>query len=217
MPGPRQTHALLGPAYTNRAIETALHSAGADYTTPPEIAAAAARLLADGKIIGWHQGRAEAGPRALGARSILADPRAVAARDRVNRDIKRRGLWRPLAPSMLDLGPWTTTPNAPAEFMIVAHDTTTRARQQIPAVVHADGTTRPHRVDPDVQPAYARLLEAFEAETGIGVVLNTSFIGPGEPIVETPADALRTGASLGLDALVIGDYLITPPHASTRR
>ncbi|MFD4406586.1 carbamoyltransferase [Nocardia sp. NPDC058499] len=216
MPGPHQTHALLGPAYDNHAIETALHAVGANYTTPPDIAAAAARLLADGRVIGWHQGRAEAGPRALGARSILADPRTTALRDRINRDIKRRELWRPLAPSMLDLAPWTTTPDGPAEFMIVAHDATPQAQQHIPGVVHADGTLRPQRVTPDNQPTYARLLHAFEAETGIGVVLNTSFNVPGEPIVESPADALRSGARLGLDALVIGDYLTIPPQNTTR-
>lgn len=217
VPGPRQTHTLLGPDYDNHAIETALQTAGADYTTPPDIATAAARLLADGKVIGWHQGRAEAGPRALGARSILADPHTTASRDRINRDIKRRELWRPLAPSMLDLGPWTTTPDGPAECMIVAHDATPRARQQIPGVVHVDGTLRPQRVDPDLQPAYARLLHAFAAETGIAVVLNTSFNGPGEPIVGSPADALSSGARLGLDAIVIGDYLITPPPSSSTR
>lgn len=211
VPGPRQTHTLLGPAYDNRTIETALHAAGTDYTTPPDIAAEAARLLADGKVIGWHHGRAEAGPRALGARSILADPRTTALRDRINRDIKRREMWRPLAPSMLDLGGWTTSPDGLAEFMIVAHDATVGARQQIPGVVHVDGTLRPHRVDEHQQPVYARLLNAFKDETGIGVLLNTSYNGPGEPIVATPADALRSGAGLGLDAIVIGDYLITAP------
>ncbi|WP_067885364.1 carbamoyltransferase family protein [Nocardia vaccinii] len=217
VPGPRQTQALLGPAYDNHAIETALHAAGADYTTPGDIALAAARLLADGKVIGWHQGRAEAGPRALGARSILADPRSTALRDRVNRDIKHRELWRPLAPSMLDLGSWTSTPDGPAEFMVVAHNATPQARQQIPAVVHVDGTLRPQRVDPDLQPAYARLLHGFAVETDIDCVLNTSFNGPGEPIVGSPADALRSGARLGLDAIVIGDYLIDTPQSSTLR
>ncbi|MEW1739295.1 carbamoyltransferase C-terminal domain-containing protein [Nocardia beijingensis] len=212
VPGPRQTHALLGPAFDNHAIETALHATGAAYTTPPDIATAAARLLADGKVIGWHQGRSEAGPRALGARSILADPRTTTTRDRINLEVKRREYWRPLAPSMFDLAPWTTTPNGPAEFMIVAHDATPDAQQEIPGVVHVDGTLRPQRVDPDLQPEYARLLHAVEAETGIAVVLNTSFNGPGEPIVNSPADALRSGAQLGLDAIVIGDYLITPPQ-----
>ncbi|WP_280495740.1 carbamoyltransferase family protein [Nocardia farcinica] len=218
VPGPRQAHAFLGPAYDNHAIETALHDAGANFTTPPDIAATAARLIAEGKVIGWHQGRAEAGPRALGARSILADPRTTRLRDRINRDIKHRELWRPLAPSMLDPTGWTTTPDGPAEFMIVAHEATPRARQQIPGVVHADGTLRPQHVDPAHQPEYARLLHALEAETGIGVVLNTSYNGPGEPIVDTPADALASGARLGLDALVIGDYLVTtPPSAPTHQ
>ncbi|WP_280299437.1 carbamoyltransferase family protein [Nocardia abscessus] len=215
VPGPRQTHALLGPSFDNRAIETALHTAGVAYSTPSDIAVTAARLLAEGKVIGWHHGRAEAGPRALGARSILADPRTTALRDRINLAVKRREFWRPLAPSMLELGAWTTTPSAPAEFMTVAHDATPAARQQIPGVVHVDGTMRPQRVDPGLQPAYARLIQAFEAETGIGVVLNTSFNGPAEPIVHSPADALRSGARLGLDAIVIGDYLITSPQSSS--
>lgn len=217
IPGPRQTHALLGPAHNNHTIEAALHALGADYTTPADIATTAAHLLADGKVIGWHHGRSETGPRALGARSILADPRTIATRDRINREIKRREPWRPLAPSMLDPAPWTTSPNAPAEFMIVAHHATPEAQQQIPAVVHIDGTLRPQRVDPALQPAYARLLQAFEAETGIGVVLNTSFNGPGEPIVESPVDALSTAVRLGLDALVIGDYLIDTPAAKLIR
>ncbi|RBO85288.1 carbamoyltransferase family protein [Nocardia puris] len=213
VPGARQTFPLLGPEHSNHDVEAALHELGAVYSTPDDIATTAAQLLARGKIIGWHQGRSEAGPRALGARSILADPRSPLRRDRINREIKRRESWRPLAPSMLDLTRWTITPHGPAEAMIVAHDATEAARQHVPAVVHADATLRPQLVDPARQPGYARLLTAFAYETGVDVLLNTSFNGPGQPIVETPVDALTTAAALGLDAVVIGDYLITPPAA----
>ncbi|MBF6137777.1 hypothetical protein IU501_32930 [Nocardia otitidiscaviarum] len=215
VPGPRQQHTLLGPDHTNAEVETALATVGARYSTPADIAAAAARRIAAGQVIGWFCGRAEAGPRALGARSILADPRSTALRDRINRDVKRREMWRPLAPSMLDLAPWTTTPHAPAEFMIVAHDATDTARQHLPGVVHVDGTLRPQRVDPRSQPVYARLLHEVAGETGHPVVLNTSFNGPGEPIVGSPADALASAARLGLDAVVLGDYLVEPPASNT--
>ncbi|MGW4368099.1 carbamoyltransferase family protein [Nocardia takedensis] len=212
-PSPRQTHTLLGPGYDNAAIETALRATGAHYTARADIATSVAQRIARGQVIGWLQGRAEAGPRALGARSILADPRSTALRDRINRDIKRREMWRPLAPSMLDLTPWTTTPHAPADFMIIAHHATDDARRDLPGVVHVDGTLRPQRVDPTIQPTYARLLRAVESETGHPVLLNTSFNGPGEPIVGSPADALATGARIGLDALALGDYLIDLPTA----
>ena len=208
VPGPRQTHTLLGPDHDDTAIETALHAIGARYSSRADIAPSVARRIARGQVIGWFQGRAEAGPRALGARSILADPRSPALRDRINRDIKRREMWRPLAPSMLDLRQWTTTPHAPAEFMVIAHEATDTARRHLPGVVHVDGTLRPQLVDPRIQPTYARLLQAVESETGHAVVLNTSFNGPGEPIVGSPEDALATGARLGLDAVAVGDYLI---------
>ncbi|MFJ9370536.1 carbamoyltransferase [Nocardia sp. NPDC101769] len=217
VPGPRQAHTLLGPEYSHAAIETALAAAGARYSTPDDIAAAAAHRIAAGQVVGWFQGRAEAGPRALGARSILADPRSTTLRDHVNRDVKRREMWRPLAPSMLDLTSWTTTPHGPAEAMIVAHHATDTAHEQIPGVVHVDGTLRPQRVDPQIQPTYARLLREIQAETGHAVVLNTSFNGPGEPIVATPADALASGARLGLDALAIGDYLVDLTASNTTR
>ncbi|MEV8517446.1 carbamoyltransferase C-terminal domain-containing protein [Dactylosporangium sp. NPDC051484] len=183
-----------------------------------DIADVTAELLAEGHIVGWFQGAAETGPRALGHRSILADPRDPAARDRINRDVKHRELWRPLAPSIHAdaLARYVRDPG-PAEFMIVAYPATDEAAATIPATVHVDDTLRPQAVDGRANPRYARLLTTFGELTGIPAVLNTSFNHEAEPIVCTPADALRTFASTPLDALAIGGFLVTkegdpPPH-----
>jgi len=167
-------------------------------------------MLADGAVIGWFQGSAEAGPRALGNRSILADPRTTAARDRINRDIKNREMWRPLAPSILEdaVYQFVAAPG-PTDFMIFAYEATNAARECIPATVHVDGTLRPQSVRSCTNSGYAALLKAFEAETGIPALLNTSFNREGEPMVCTPADAIRTFYSTPLDALALGGFLVT--------
>jgi carbamoyltransferase len=206
-------HLYLGPSWSDDDIEQQVKSCGLTYRKCEDIASDTARILADGKVVGWFQGRLEGGPRALGGRSILADPRRIEARDRVNTAIKFREYWRPFCPSLTEeaAARYLVKPSA-APFMIQAFEATEEARRQTPAVVHVDGTMRPQTVDPQSNPRYYRLLKAFEARTGVPVLLNTSFNVKGEAIVCSPRDALRTFWSTGLDALAIGSFLIEKPE-----
>jgi carbamoyltransferase len=219
LPGAALRDAALGPGFSDEDIRTALDACGMPYTEHgPDLPAATARHLADGAIVGWFQGRMEAGPRALGQRSILADPRASTARDRINRAIKHREPWRPLAPSLLDShAAELIGTDAPHPFMIVARPATDTARRAIPATVHTDHTLRPQTVPADPDHPYATLLSAFADHTGAPpALLNTSFNHEAEPIVCTPLDALRTFAATPLDALAIGGFLITKPNCPSR-
>lgn len=205
-------HVYWGPSYTDDEIEAELRLCGVRYDKPAGIEERVAGLLAEGAIIGWFQGRMEAGQRALGARSILADPRSVDIRDRVNAAVKYREYWRPFCPSMTleDAGRYVERPG-PAPFMIMAFSATDEAARTIPGGVHVDGTVRIQTVEASANPRFHALIKAFEARTGIPVLLNTSFNVKGEPIVCSPRDALRTFWSTGLDALAIGSFLLTKP------
>jgi carbamoyltransferase len=156
----------------------------------------------------------EAGPRALGHRSILADPRNVQSRDKVNSIIKFREYWRPFCPSMLAeradefLESYTDAP-----FMIIAFRATDKLKSFAPAIVHIDDTARVQLVDKEVDPLYHTLISEFEKLSGVGVLLNTSFNVKGEPLVCTLRDAIRTFFSTGLDVLVAGDYIVQKPVA----
>lgn len=190
-------------------IEAVLRSCKVAFTKPADIAAEAARLIAEGNVIGWFQGAMEAGPRALGQRSILADPRDVGSRDKVNAIIKFREEWRPFCPSMLaERATEYLTRYTNAPFMVISFPATEKLKSAAPATVHADGTARVQLVDREVLPLYHRLISEFEKLTGVGVLLNTSFNVRGEPIVCSARDALRTFFSTGLDALVIEDCLV---------
>ena len=170
----------------------------------------AARLLADGRIVGWFQGRAEVGPRALGARSILADPRRAETKDLVNARVKRREAFRPFAPSVLDEhGPEFFDGYHPNPFMLLVQPVRADRRAQIPAVTHVDGTARLQSVTAAENPLYHRLITRFAAHTGIPVILNTSFNLRGEPIVHRPAEAVADFLASDMDALVLGNLLAT--------
>ena len=206
----------LGPEVTNESIEQTLQRARLAYERPPDICEAVADELARGRVVGWFQGRMEAGPRALGQRSILADPRTVEVRDRVNAIIKFREYWRPFCPSMTEeAAPRYFSRYTDAPFMIVAFPANDRLQREAPAVVHVDGTCRVQLVKQRVLPLYHRLLRAFEARTGVPVLLNTSFNVKGEPIVCTMQDALRTFWSTGLEVLAAGDFLVRKPGLDT--
>jgi carbamoyltransferase len=206
-------HVYLGPEFTDDEIELELESCGLEYRTCDDIAEATADLLALGKVVGWFQGRMEAGPRALGARSILADPRSVDSRDRVNAAIKFREYWRPFCPSLLEqAAPRFMRDAVAAPFMITAFEATEHAADLCPAVVHVDGTMRAQTVNGRAHPRFYALLKAFERRTGVPVLLNTSFNVKGEAIACSPRDALRTFWSTGLDALAIGRCLIEKPQ-----
>lgn len=209
-------HVYWGPSYTDAEIEAELRLCGVPYERPPAFEERVADLLAGGGIVGWFQGRMEAGQRALGARSILADPRSPEIRDRVNAAVKYREYWRPFCPSMTleDAGRYVVRP-ARAPFMIMAFSATDEAARTIPGVVHVDGTMRIQTVEASSNPRFHGVIKAFEARTGVPVLLNTSFNVKGEPIVCSPRDALRTFWSTGLDALAIGPFLVTKPGSGT--
>lgn len=198
----------LGPEFSPDQVRHALGSVGIVYSRVDEPSRAAADLIAGGKVIGWFQGRAEVGPRALGHRSILSMPNDVGLRDHINRDVKEREMWRPFAPSMLrDAAARYLGRDASFPYMIVATDVPADIQPAIAGVVHADGTTRPQTVSPEVDPLYAALLAAVGEHTGHPVVLNTSFNGRDEPIVGSPTDAIEAFRAMPLDALVIGPYV----------
>lgn len=197
----------LGTAYSDDEVRRTIERFGLRFREVADPTAAAADLLADGKVVGWFQGRMEFGQRALGSRSILADARDGAMKDRVNAAVKYRESFRPFAPAVL-LEAVDRFFEAPAgcavPYMEKVFPIRPQMRQRIPAVVHADGTGRLQTVSRDQHALFHRLIEAFNQRTGIPVVLNTSFNLNGEPIVESPADAIRTYASSGMDALVAG-------------
>lgn len=210
---PRESYmasAALGPAFDDDAIETCLQQYKLAYTRPGDVARAAAEAVAAGRLVGWFQGRAEFGPRALGQRSILADPRKAEMKEIVNRTVKQREGFRPFAPSvLLERTGEYFTPVREAPFMTLTFDTTRRARERIPAVVHVDDTSRIQTVRRETHELYYRLLAHFEELTGEGVVLNTSFNVKGEPIVLTPDDALRCFHTTALDCLALGPFWLT--------
>ena len=205
-------HVYLGPKYDDDEIELQLKGCGIKYKKCDDIAAETAELIANGKIVAWFQGALEGGPRALGARSILADPRDIESRDRVNSAIKFREYWRPFCPSILEeKANRYMKRSVSAPFMILAFDATDEAKNECPGVVHVDNTLRAQTVGKDYNQRYYDLLCAFEKKTGVGVILNTSFNIKGEAIVASPRDALRTFWSTGIDALAIGSCLVLKP------
>ncbi|MFC7261499.1 carbamoyltransferase family protein [Streptomyces lutosisoli] len=173
-----------------------------------DIARTTAQMIADGKIIGWFQGGSELGPRALGARSILADPRTRDSADALNHRIKHREPFRPFAPAVLadHSNTWFDL-DEPSPFMLLAPPVRPDHADKIAGAVHVDGTARVQTVDPAVAPAYGALIGYFHEITGVPVVLNTSY-NDREPIVETPAHALATFQACDLDAACLGDYLV---------
>ena len=211
-------HAYWGQAYGEGEIAAAVSRAGLTaqtYDTDDRLVEQTARLLTAGKVVGWFQGAFEWGPRALGNRSILADPRRDDMKAIVNHKIKFREPFRPFAPSMLDrsvadyieLADGQCT--APARFMLMVAPIKPDKRPTIPAVTHVDGTGRLQSVERRVNPLYYRLIEAFEGATGVPVVLNTSFNLKGEPIVNTPDEAMSTFLRSEMDALVLGHQMVT--------
>ncbi|WP_378730427.1 carbamoyltransferase [Nocardia brasiliensis] len=199
----------LGPAYSTATIESTLRNVQAEFEFVDDPAPVIARELARGSVIGWFAGRMEAGARALGHRSILADPRTPEMRDRVNAVIKHREPWRPFAPSIPEEHADSYTDHGgDARFMMMAFTANEHLRTDAPAVVHVDGTSRIHRVVQADNPAFHRLLTEFGNLTGVPVLLNTSFNVAGEPIVCTPLDALRTFHASGMDILVMENFII---------
>lgn len=206
-------HVFLGPGFDGAAADLALKEAGLDAEVvcdPRELADRVARHLAGGAVVGLCQGRSEFGPRALGHRSILCDPRRADVRDVLNERIKLREPFRPFAPSVLAerAADWFEVDGGdPARFMLASYPVRAHRREQIPAVTHADGTARVQTVDRDQNPRFHAVIAAFERRTGVPVVLNTSF-NENEPIVNTAAEAVACFARTGMDVLVLGDRIV---------
>ncbi|HMD41194.1 MAG TPA: carbamoyltransferase [Candidatus Acidoferrum sp.] len=202
-------HAYLGPEFDDEAIESALRTYKLKYSRQGDVAATAAELLSSGKILGWFQGRMEFGPRALGSRSILADPRDPEMNAKVNNAVKFREWWRPFAPSMKKEAAAEYLESAgDSPFMVLTAQVRPEKRSVIPSVTHVDGSARPQTVEKEINPLYWRLIDEFGKRTGVPVIMNTSFNLRGEAIVHTPTDAIRTFFSSGMDALVIGSFVV---------
>jgi carbamoyltransferase len=209
LPRYRMTDAYLGPEFADDQIASVVKTYKLPAFHVDNVEQEAARLLAQGKILGWFQGRMEFGPRALGNRSILADPRTVDMRDRVNECVKFREGWRPFAPSCLaEVSEEYFELCKDAPFMILTFDVVPEKRSVIAAVTHADNTARVQTVTQDANPRYWKLINEFGKRTGVPVIMNTSFNLKGEPIVCAPKDAVRTFYSSGLDFLVMGNYIL---------
>jgi carbamoyltransferase len=223
--------AYLGPAFDDQSVTAALTKAGARYTTLDESAVidATARALADGKAVGWMQGRMEYGPRALGARSILGDPRSPAMQKTLNLKVKYRESFRPFAPSVLreDVAQWfeldvdspymllvapvkeeRQRPMSEEQQLLFGIDKLNVSRSDIPAVTHVDYSARVQTVHKETNPRYHALISRFRELTGCPVLVNTSFNVRGEPIVCTPEDAFRCFMGSEIDVLVVGNAML---------
>jgi carbamoyltransferase len=208
-------HVYFGPEYSPEQIRAEIASAGVDARPLDRsgIVRRTAEELAAGKIVGWFQGRMEFGPRALGNRSILADPRRRDMKDVLNARIKYREPFRPFCPSVLAeaAGDYFEC-DYPSPFMVQAYPIKPHQRERIPGVTHADGTGRLQTVERDVNPLYWELIRAFGDLTGVPVLLNTSF-NENEPIVNTPREALECFLRTQMDVLVLGPYVMQKPES----
>ena len=230
-PGDGMQGSYLGPEHSQASIEAELTAAGAVFETVPddELVAETAEALADGKAIGWFQGRMEFGPRALGARSILGDPRSPTMQRTLNLKVKYRESFRPFAPAVLaeDVAEWFEH-DGPSPYMLIVADVLEKhripmndeqealfgidklnvPRSSIPAITHVDYSARIQTVHAETNPRFHALISAFKDLTGVPVLVNTSFNVRGEPIVNTPADAFRCFMGTDIDWLVVGNAVL---------
>jgi len=221
----RMTMPYWGPDLTEASIETGLAArrdvTAQRYDDVDELLSVAAERLAAGEVVAWAQGRLEFGPRALGNRSILGDPRDAKMRDHINELIKQREEFRPFAPAVVSesASEYFEIEEGKERYyphMLFVAQTRPKYRDQLGAVTHVDGSARLQTVDKEENPRFWALLKQFEELTGLPVILNTSFNLKGQPIVKDPEVALETFVVSNLDALVIGDYLVTPSDAVTK-
>ncbi|MBI4099204.1 carbamoyltransferase [Candidatus Parcubacteria bacterium] len=204
-----QRDIFWGTAFSEGEIEAVLTRLKLSYRKVADPAGTAAELISQGKVVGWFQGRMEAGARALGHRSILADPRRPDMKDIVNKNVKNREPFRPFAPSILEERVGEYFEDAlPVPYMERVFTIKSEKRLVIPAVTHVDGTGRLQTVSRATDPLYYGVIEAFEKKTGVPIILNTSFNVKGEPLVCRPEEALRDFFCTGMDALCIGSYLL---------
>jgi carbamoyltransferase len=203
--------ASLGRGWSDDEIREVLVEARVPFERPDDVAEEVAQRLADDQVVAWFQGRSEFGPRALGHRSLLADPRWEANLERLN-DIKGREQFRPVAPMVtLERADEVFDGPVPSPHMLFVHRVNDQWKDRIPAVVHVDGTARAQTVDRRDEPLMAAVLDGFEARTGVPVVVNTSFNTAGRPMVDSPRDALECFATSPIDALALGPYVVSRP------
>ena len=208
----------LGPEYSEDEIKAQLDIAKLPYTRPDNIIEATADCIADGKIVGWFQGRMEWGARALGCRSILADVTNPEMTNIVNRYVKHREDFRPFAPACtLERADEFFEVEGPTPYMLYVVKARAEAKKLMPAIVHVDGSARLQTVEPHQHDKFYGLLQEMEKRTGVPCVLNTSFNIKGEPIVCSPMDAIKCWSSTGIDSLVMGPYLIEKQAAPMQR
>ncbi|MFC1644296.1 carbamoyltransferase C-terminal domain-containing protein, partial [Candidatus Omnitrophota bacterium] len=203
-------HTYFGTEYSNDQIETELKRHDIKYSFFDDIEKETAKLISEGHVIGWFQGRMEMGPRALGDRSVIADSRNNEIKERINAHLKKREWFVPFAPSVIDedAARFVKGLKEEAPFMLMAYDAEEETKPLIPAVVHVDGTLRPQIVKKEINPRYWKLINEFKKITGIGVVVNTSFNRHRLPIVESPKDAVEHLLNGHIEKLVIGNYLV---------
>jgi carbamoyltransferase len=210
-------HAFWGPQYGQDRLRTAVERAGVrvqECRDDEEMVGVAADLVAAGLVIGWYQGRSEWGPRALGNRSILANPAIPSMKDTINAKIKRRESFRPFAPSVLkeDVAAYFEQ-DVYSPFMMHVVKLKPEWRERLPAITHVDGTGRLQSVDAEFNVLYYQLIKAFKRRTGIGMVLNTSF-NENEPIVDTPEQAVDCFMRTEMDALCLGRFVLRKAEAA---
>jgi carbamoyltransferase len=212
-------HAYTGVPYSDEKIAAATSATSvrlqARSWRSDDIFAETAKLLSEGNVFGWFQGRSEFGPRALGNRSLIADPRTAAMKEKVNKRVKHRQAFRPFAPVVLAerANDVFECNGRDSPYMLLAERVRPEWRDKIPAVTHVDGTARVQTIRRDQNDRLYRLLREFDAITGVPVLLNTSFNVKGEPIVETPEDAISCFLGTGIDYLAMHDLLMAKKRA----
>lgn len=205
----KMEHAYYGPEYTNEQIEKILKEAKIKYEKSENIAKDIAIEINNGKIVAWCQGRMELGPRALGNRSILANPSIPGMKDKINNEVKHRETWRPFAPSVLEEEAEKYFENyIPNPFMLITLTVKADKRELLKESMHVDNTARIQTVSKTTNPLYHSLISEFYKLSGIPVVINTSFNDESQPIVNTPKEAIKTFFSTGIDVLAVGDFVL---------
>lgn len=212
-PRPTKGYTYTGPEFTEAEMEQALVDAGVEYQRVDDIAAHTAAKIAAGRIVGWVQGRMECGPRALGNRSLLADPRHAESKERMNEKVKHREPFRPFAPSCLveRAGEYFVS-DYPSPVMLLVFDVLEHQRANVPAITHVDGTARVQTVSRTDNPLYYELISRFDELTGVPMLVNTSFNDNNEPIVCTPQDAIACYLKTDVDALALGPFWVEKPE-----
>lgn len=206
----KMSHCYYGNNFSDSKIKSALIEAKIKFKKFNNIEKEVAKQLAKGKIIGWFQGRSEVGARALGNRSILANPLIKNMKNKLNIEVKHRENWRPFCPSINDYKYREYFGNVPeSDFMILAFKVRNKYRYTFPSAVHVDGTARPQIVKKKTNKKFFKLIQEFEKITGHAILINTSFNVQGEPIVNKPSEAIRCFSGTGIDFLAIGNYLIS--------